>query len=240
MKAIAWIAIGGACTGLFGAAAEADEFRVSLYPDAGACCVGEEPPNDQEPPAPPTADGEWRAGLLFEIATAFGEPANDITGGSAFVSYRLDRRWWITGSLYTGAFDFENPGDQVLDTSNTPTADAKISMTALSGTAEWHFLNRESRFDPWIGAGAGIVFLGDGTAKALPTVDNKTDGGTGPELHLEVGSTYRLWEKWSLRLAARYTQYMADLDVEDELSADDGTMSSWNSVGFGLGLEYRW
>ncbi len=138
------------------------------------------------------AEVQWRVGARFNIWTAFGEPANDIIGGTLYGSYEVHEKWWVGAEIYVGVFDFENPGDQVLGTSNTPTADAKIRMMALAATVEWHPLGPPGMWDVYVGAGLGLVNLGDGDAEALPQVDVSVDGGVGLAVHLSVGASIRI------------------------------------------------
>jgi hypothetical protein len=194
--------------------------------------------------APAAADLEaWRIGARLNIWTSFGEPANDITGGSLYVSHRLEDwfspHWWATLEAYLGVFDFEEPGDAVLGTSGTPTADAKIRMGVLSATLEWHPLATDSPLDFYVGAGFGFVSLSDGEAEAPPIVDVDVTGGVGIELHLVVGAAYRLVGPLFLTADLRVMGVFASLEVEDVTTGDDGSIDSWDAVGFSFGLEAR-
>jgi hypothetical protein len=186
---------------------------------------------------------DWRAGARLNIWTAFGVPANDIIGGSLYASRNLedviDGDWWATAEIYAGAFDFENPGDEVLGTSGTPTADAKIAMRSLTLSIEWHPLARDSIVDVYVGAGFGVVFLGDGDAKAPGTVDVDVDGHPGVELHLNVGVAFRVFRSVYATADLRVMEVVAKMDVEDRISGRSDSLDNWEAAGFSLGLELR-
>jgi outer membrane protein with beta-barrel domain len=181
----------------------------------------------------------WRIGARGNISTSWGEPANDINGGGVYVARRLSERWTISADLYYGAFDFENPGDVVLGTSGTPTADAKISLTILSATAEWHPLDPGGDLDVYLGLGLGIANTGDGDTPAKTGVDVEVTGSTGFELHARAGAAYRVFSRAYLVLEAQYMQVFSSMDVEDQLTGESDTMSSFDQWGFTAGVEVR-
>lgn len=186
---------------------------------------------------------DWRAGARLNIWTAFGVPANDIIGGSVYASRNLEdvvnETWWATAELYAGSFDFENPGDEVLGTSGTPTADAKIAMQSLTLSLEWHPLARDSIVDLYVGAGFGVVFLGDGDAEHPGAVDVDVDGHPGFELHLSVGVAVRIFKSVYATADLRVMEVIAKMDVEDRISGLSDSLDNWEAAGFSLGLELR-
>ena len=195
-----------------------------------------------EPPSAAELEN-WRIGARLNIWTSFGEPANDITGGSLYASHRMtdwfSPHWWATLEAYLGVFDFENPGDAVLGTSNTPTADAKINMAVVSLTLAWHPLDVENAFDFYVGAGFGVVSLGDGDAERPPTVDIEVTGSVGFELHLVVGAAYRVIGPLFLTADLRVMGVFASMDVEDRLTGESDSIDAWEAVGFSFGAEVR-
>lgn len=195
-----------------------------------------------DPDALPTSlqDQElWRAGARLNIWTAFGEPANDIIGGSVYVARNLDEHWWAAAEIYAGSFDFENPGDAVLGTSGTPTADAKIAMQTLTLSIEWHPLARESWIDVYVGAGIGLVLLGDGEANAPGQVDVEVEGGPGAIFQFSAGAAVRLFKSVYATADLRLMEVLAKMDVDDAVSGLSDSLDNWEAAGFSLGLEIR-
>lgn len=181
----------------------------------------------------------WRVGLRWNVSTSFGEPANDTEGGELYVARRITDTWSVSANLYIGAFDFENPGDAVLGTSGTPTADAKIRLTLLSFTAEWHPLDPRGDLDLYLGAGLGLANTGDGDTPSGTGVNVEVTGSTGFELHARAGAAYRVYSRLYLVLEAQFMQVFSSMDVEDQVSGDSDSLSSFDLWGFTLGVEVR-
>jgi hypothetical protein len=182
---------------------------------------------------------EWRVGARLNIATSFGEPANDIIGGSMYGSYRISHPWWITVEAYHGAFDFENPGDAVLGTSGTPTADAKIALTTLMAVGEWHPLEPGGRWDLYVGAGLGLGFTSDGETPKKTGIDIEIDGGFGFVAQVRGGVAFRMFSRVYLTLDGYFGYAFIPLEVRDRVSGDSGTDRSWDIMGGSVGFEVR-
>lgn len=182
---------------------------------------------------------QWSVGLGIDVYTGFGSVFNDVVGAAVRAGYRIDPQWGVAVSLFVTDFDFEDPADHVFGRSGTPVSDASIDMTVFSATARYYFTDPGSGVDFYIGAGLGLAFPGSGEAVNLPQVDIAVDGNFGPEVHVVVGSAFRLFEQLHVTAELRLMQSFTKYDVEDRQTGETDSEPGWLGYGIGLGLEYR-
>lgn len=186
----------------------------------------------------------WRVGARFQAWTSFGEPANDIMGGSIYGSYNLKdlvhENLWFTLQVFNfSGFDFERPDETLFDIKAPPTVDAVIPMQIIRFTAEWHPIAGDSIVDVYVGAGFGIVIVGDGDAHDPPNSDIELEGKSGFELHAVVGAALRIVGPVYLQVEFSATAIFAGWDATDRISGRKETFDQWEAAGVSAGLEIR-
>lgn len=182
---------------------------------------------------------EWRIGIRPEFATSLGEPANDIPGYSASLSYRILDDWWLTAEIWDGRFDFEKPAKHIFNQKGTKTADAVIDLTMISITGEYHLLEPGSIIDFYIGLGVGLAILGDDDAQELPTVDIEVEGSTGFMAHAVVGGALEMFDHVFLTLDISLGVIVAEMELTDRNTGQKESVSSFDMYGAALGIEVR-
>lgn len=186
----------------------------------------------------------WRTGVRFQAWTAFGEPANDMMGGSIYGSYNLKNLihedWWFTLQVHSfSGFDFERPDEVLFDIKAPPTVDAVLTGQFIRFTMEWHPLPKSSLFDVYVGAGFGIVLLGDGDAHDRPTSDIDLKGKAGVDLHAVVGAAVRVIGPVYITVEFNASVIFAGWDATDRVSGRKETFDQWEAAGIAAGLEIR-
>ena len=182
---------------------------------------------------------KWSVGAGIDVWTGFGSVFNDVVGASFRGGWRINERWGVEARLFRTDFDFEDPAEFVFDRDGTPIADASIDMIVFSATARWHFLEPGNSIDFYVGAGLGMAFPGSGEAVNLPLVDIEVEGNPGPEVHVVVGGSIRVFGQVHFAAELRLMQSFTEYDLEDRTTGDTETESGWLGYGIGFGLEYR-
>lgn len=188
-------------------------------------------------PAPGTTP--WSVGVAVDTWTGFGAVFNDVIGPSVRLGYRFDAEWSVAVSAFWSDFDFEDPAETVLKLSNTPVADASIDLFMVSATARRHLLTSDPLFDLYVGAGIGFAVPDTGEAVVQPQVDVEVAGESGPEIHLAVGGSVRVFESLRLVLELRVMHSFTEYEVTDRRTGQFEVEEEWSAYGLSAGLEWR-
>ena len=213
-----------------------------------AALVAQDPgdPTKDSPPAvrkvewpPSPGQSAWSVGFGVDVWTGFGSVFNDVIGPSVRLGYRSSPRWSLSVSAFWSDFDFVDPADEVLGRSGTPVTDASIDLFMVSATARWHFLPSDSLFDAYAGAGAGFAVPDNGEAVNAPQVDIEVDGRSGPEVHLAIGGSIRVFESLRFVLELRLMHSFTEYEVFDRTTGESEVVESWSAYGLSVGLDWR-
>jgi hypothetical protein len=201
---------------------------------------GDPPPEFREvagSPAP--GHSAWSIGIGVDAWTGFGEVFNDVIGPSVRLGYRIDDQWSVAVSTFWSDFDFEDPAETVLRQSNTPVADASIDLFMVSATARRHLVPSHAPFDVYVGAGVGFAVPDTGEAVIQPQVDVEVDGESGPEVHVALGGSIRVFESLRLVLEMRVMHSFTEYEVTDRRTGQTEIEEDWSAYGLSAGLEWR-
>ena len=194
--------------------------------------------HEREWPATP-GQTAWSIGVAVDAWSGFGSVFNRVIGPSVRLGHRFTQHWSLSVSAFRSNFDFIDPADEVLKRSGTPATDASIDLFMVSATARWHFLPSESPIDAYAGAGLGFAMPDTGEAVNQPQVDIEVDGQSGPEVHLALGGSIRVFEALSLVLELRLMHSFTEYEVFDRTTAETEVVESWSAYGVSAGLEWR-
>ena len=198
------------------------------------------PPSAREvewPPAP--GQSAWSIGVGVDVWTGFGSVFNEVIGPSVRLGYWSAQRWSVSVSVFWTDFDVVDPADTVLQRSNTPVADASIDLFMVSATARWHFLPSDSLLDAYAGAGVGFAVPDTGEAVNPPQVDIEVSGEQGPEVHLALGGSIRVFESLRFVLELRLMHSFTEYEVFDRPTGESEVVEDWSAYGLSAGLEWR-
>ena len=72
-----------------------------------------------------------------------------------------------------------------------------------------------------------------------PQVDVEVDGHSGPEVHLALGGSIRVFESLRFVLELRLMHSFTEYEVFDRTTGQSDVVESWSACGLSAGLEWR-
>jgi len=186
---------------------------------------------------------KYQIGIRGGMSLADGEPANDLITYGIYGRYNLNDSWNIGLSVDNLTGDFEDPAFFIGVPTVKEKNDATMSNVVITmwGEREFTFSSETfQRLRPYaaLGLGVGIVNVDDVADPDVPYVI-KTDGGTEFVPAFALGLRYLFSKNWETELSAVYSYHVADWQVTDIESGTTGSLGNYSTVGFYLGLGYR-
>jgi hypothetical protein len=189
--------------------------------------------------------GDWDFGVLTGTSLGDGEPANDLPiAGHLFVRRRFHTDWAWRAWLEYAKGDFETPAKIVglVQDPNVDDIDAGQTVWTLGVAAERTLVRFSGGCQLYASLGVAYSALEiddvSGPLQGGGSFDITTDPGSEWLGTLGLGCRWPFAQRWSFEGLARLDLHVADWEVRDRTSGNQGAIDDYSAYAFLVGLSY--